>query len=987
MTKGIISFSVEHPVSVLSIVLGICLLGLFCCFTMGQDLLPEMSCRKLIVSAKYPGIAPQDMKTLVTIPLEDAFVSLKGLKRISSVTRDGLSVVNIELHWGTDWDMALVECREIIDLCYRSLPSGCEKPIVQSDFSVGETITIAMIPLDKDLMYGRYIAETDIKPRFQRLYGTGKVSIYGGEKEQVLVKGIYSNLEAAGLSLLDLSNVLSQSNFEYPSGTLNQGNKEILVKTSGLFSSLQDIENMPIYFNEKGLLRLFDVAQVDKAAKEKDSFFMLQGKECIRIGITKKSDASPIALSKSVANELNALKKEYGKQYSFEVIEDLSKEVSYALVTLLCQAVAGIIITATVIRCFLHKKSAALLLSSVIPVSACFSIIALRLFGTTINIMSLSGISVGIGMVVDGGTVVLENLSAKNISYKAPNFKTLVKNGVEEVSMSNIGSSSTTIIVFLPIFFLKGLLGELFQDMAISIIAAVFSSCVLSLTYIPSVYVLGRKSLCISDNKSKKIIQLENKYQRFLTYLLKNKKIALIPIFLSLIIGFFSLSFLDIELLPKINPQKLSFTVDFSPGTRLETMESFASELTNMLINNNQNIKIAIEGGIEQDDFQRLGQVEMRKESITVTLWNTTKGLISKQSIIDFFNEYNISINFIEGQDVLSKVLALPSTSYVATSKNEQDLKNLALKTKNAKVVPWETVSELHFIPDRTIISRFSLNPSFVAQSAKGYLEGIEASTFYENGRDIPIIVQLSNKNSLSQKELENLNIRNQQTAIPLRILGQIQNVENEKTLYRYNRLDGKILYPVVKENFDVPKEELFETKDLIPLHKIEIEEMLDNGLLLLITALILLYLAMGAQFQSFIIPLLLIIALPPAFSGGVLFLVLFQQTLNIQGVIALVVLFGTSVNNSILIYESCVLAKSKGLEIIDGAVNKLRSLLVTNLTTICSLLPFTINFTGKNSQSSLALCIVGGLIFSMFLVLILMPLIFSIVLKNKEAE
>lgn len=986
MTKKIISFSVEHPVSVLSIVLGIFLLGIFCTFTMGSDLLPEISCRKLIVSAKYQGISPQDMKTLVTIPLEDAFISLKDLKRISSVTREGLSVLTLELHWGSDWEMALVECREIIDLCYRSLPSGCEKPVVQSDLGLGDTITVAMIPLDQDLMYARHIAQTDIKPRFQRLYGCSKVSVYGGETEQILVNGFYSNLEALGLSLLDLSSVLSRSNFEYPSGTLNNGNKEILVKTSGLFSSLQDIRDTPIYFNDKGLLRISDVAEVVKEAKEKDSFFMLQGKECIRIGITKKTDASPINLSRSVASEIKSLEKEYGEHYSFVVIEDLSEEVQDALISLLCSAGAGIFVTAIVIRCFLHKTSVAILLSSVIPISAFFSIIILRLFGTTINIMSLSGISVGIGMVVDAGTVVLENLASKNISYKSSDFKELVKEGIQEVSMSNIGSALTTIIVFLPIFFLNGLLGELFQDMAISIIASVFSSCILSLTFIPSVYILGKKNFCFTNNKSGKIIQLEKKYHGFLLSLFKNKKIAFLPIFISLSVGILSFLFLDIELLPKIKSDSLSFTIDFPAGTRIETMESFATELTNFFIQSGKGITVSIEGGIEQDDLQRLSLPEMRKERITVNLRNSLNSLIAKQPIQDFFSMYNIKINFIDDQDLLSKVLALPATSYIVTSQNQENLINLAANNPSAKVIPLDNVSELHFIPDRALISRFALNPSFVAQSARGYLEGINSTTFYENGRDIPVVVQLSNRSKLSKNEFENLNIRGENAVIPLRILGQLNNVKSEKTLYRYNRQDGKILYPDSSNNLE-EQIDFSEAENIIPLHKIEIKEMLDNGILLLISALLLLYLTMGAQFQSFVIPLLLIIALPPAFSGAILFLVVFQQSLNVQGVIALVVLFGTSVNNSILIYENCILSKIKGLGVIEGSVKKLRSLLVTNLTTVCSLIPFTMNFSGKNSQSSMALCIVGGLIFSTFLVLILMPLIFSVVLQKRSVN
>ncbi|MDR2803791.1 MAG: efflux RND transporter permease subunit, partial [Treponema sp.] len=238
--KSIIVFSVKHPVTVLSLLIMLVSLGIISAFAISFDFLPVIQGRNILVSANYDGIAAVEMRSLVTMPMEDAFASLKGLKSISSTTRDGLSILSIELHWGSDVDMAIVESREIIDRCYETLPSGCGKPqVIKNDAAQRDTVTIAVIPLDGDLRYGRYITDTDLKPRFQRLNGVGAVEVSGGEKEEIHVRIHRDKLEGRGLTLQNVADMLSSANFEYPAGTIREGENDLTVKTSG-FTSVQN---------------------------------------------------------------------------------------------------------------------------------------------------------------------------------------------------------------------------------------------------------------------------------------------------------------------------------------------------------------------------------------------------------------------------------------------------------------------------------------------------------------------------------------------------------------------------------------------------------------------------------------------------------------------------------------------------------------------------------------------------------------------------
>jgi len=981
MIKNIIKFSVKHPISVISLILVIIFAGLFAAIFLGVDLLPVISCRKLVVFTKYENTSAADIRTFVTIPLEDSFASLKGLKNMTSISRDEISILTLELHWGSDSDLALIEAREIIDNSFQLLPSRCEKPMVQEVVNQQETITVAMIPKDGDLLYGRYIAEEDIKNRFQRLADCGFVTIVGGEFEEIVVKVDYDKLQSKQISLEQITSILNSNNLDYPAGTIIENDIELLVKTVGLFNSVNEIENLTFQINDS-IIKISDIAQVGREIKEKESFFLYNGKDCIRFGITKKNDSNPLKLSKAVKQEISKLNIQYKDHYEFVILEDLSKEVNQSIMSLFVSALVGVIVTGCVIFCFLKSAKISLLLASVIPISALFSFVVLFIFGKTLNIMSLSGVAVGLGMVVDAGAVVLENIRKKIKNSSDEVFEKQVFNAVQEVSMSNTGSTITTVIVFIPIFFLDGILGELFVDLTLSIISSILFSCIMSLTYIPAMYVIIGK-----NNNIKKITQkdmplihkIEKKYTFLLIKIFKNKKIIFLFLGLAFFIGVIGLFFLDFELLPKISVDKVIVQVDFENGTRFNVLEEYGKNVSESLMKLPNISVVNIKGGIEKNDIQSLALLDKRKESVIIEVFGEKIDINKLEKKLEISQNYIKDIKILDTKDILSTILEIPEKSFVLKSDSIENLHNKIIELNLKNYLPQEEVSEFVFNPNRIALSRFGISATAVANFIHGSLEGFTCYDFYENGRTIPIIVKLLEKN-----ELMDLNIVLEDSHVPLRFLGKLNASVNQKVLYRHNRQDGVVVYPVTcQEEMLVEKQ----PETFIDLYEIEIKEMVNNGLLLLIMAIFLLYLIMGAQFESFFIPFFLLLALPPAFSGGILILVLFQRSLNIHGIIAMIILFGTAVNNSILLYESCISSKRNFTKsIILSCKNKLRSILVTNITTICALIPFAIDPFQKNSQSTLSLCIIGGLLFSVIIVLFVIPIIFFVVL-NKEKK
>lgn len=953
------------------------------------DFLPKISVRSLVVSTEYTGISASEMRSMVTVPLEDSLASIKGLKRITSVSREGLSLITIELHWGTDVDMALVECRELIDVNFEKLPSQCKKPVVtKNDASRSDTMAIVLIPRDGDLVYARYIAEKEIKPKLQRIEGTGIVNLEGGEKERIEILVSKERMESRGLTLQKLAQAIESSNFEYPSGTLREGDLELLVKTSGLFRSLPEMSEIPVSYNDGGLVRLSDIAEVRRGIEEKKSFFLYKDKPCIKLGIQKRQDASPVQLSRNVRAEINRLREMYGGYYDFVIVSDDSSAVVDSLKSLIISALVGIIATYLVIRYFFRSRLLALINSSVIPLCGFFSFAVLMLCGRSLNIMSLSGIALGIGMVVDASSVVLENIQRRIRSDGIPRREAIIE-ATGEVAMSNVGSVLTTVIVFIPVLFMKGIIAELFADMSISIIAAMVFACFLSFSFVPALAGLFLNRLSVSGDEKKIVAASERLYRRSLSSFIKRKMHAVLLMLACLAVGLIALFLLKTEFLPVQASDRVTATLEFEPGTSLAFMETTAREIMKKLSTESFVSDAFVSGGIDDNDFIVLSDPERKKEIVTVNiLLGKNQGNVSrvKERLRSLLASERASVRVEEKVDLLSQVIGVRGARTVVAASDQNAAMIAASRMaggNEALVYPVETANDYSFVPDRVANSRFGVSAMYTASVASSSLEGVESSPYYEKGIQIPVRVMLKEGYRDSIDKIGDVGVLLENgTKIPLRIFGAIERKENDKILYRHDRKDAKIVRLA-----GLPAAGL-DGVEVIDLQSERIAEMVGNAGLLLAGIVFLLYLVMAAQFESFLIPAILLLALPPSFSGALVALLAFGATINVNSVISLVILFGISVSNSILLYEACMEEKSITIDgIVGSSVGKLRAILVTNVTTVVALIPFAIDPSGKSAQSSLSLAIIGGLVVSTGVVLYAVPTIFSGVLRGRKEQ
>lgn len=959
----LIKYSVNHPVSILMYTLLLFTAGILSMFFISMDYLPKIKDRSILISTSYPGLIAEQMKDIVTIPVEDAFSSLKGTHEISSVTRDGISIIKITLQYNTDINMSLIEARQIIDQVSLLLPENCSKPEadIYSDSSAN-LLELNIIPTGCTLDQARYFSENDIKHFLQLIDGVGSTSVLGGFNEQIDVIIPRHNLYTRNLLLSDISNSILENNYEYPAGTISSGGNDYIIKTSSLFRSFDDFLKTPIQ-TKTGPLILSEIATIKKSHSLQKSFCYYNDSECIKLIINKKSKSNPIKTAKKIKSKIAELNETF-PELDFIITNDTSTEIKNSIILVLFSAFLGSIITFFVLYFFLRKIKTSLLISSIIPLCILFSFTILFICNKTINLFSLSGISISIGMIVDSAIVTIENIN-KNLTRVQKISPEQVFTYTSQTTKSNLASMLTTIIVFLPFFLLPGLSGELFSDLSIAIISSIFISSILSLTYIPAISILFLPKE-LSLNFSNSILEKSTLiYKNFLAKNISNKKLCFRIIFFSVLLTIPAIIFLKKEIIQTSKENSVQVEFIQNPIYSIEKNKTDSLFIINQILNQTSIKQITLNGGIEDNDYQSLCDYKKTSSSILMTCTIKNKNQINE--LISILNKLPFQYTIKPKLDLISSTLGISKSFYIV-SETKDSLNKLI---KNIPVYfPSLTILETTFIPDLQKCNFYQIPKFEISNIIYNETQGVPSGTYLRNGNYIPIKAKLPETEINSIEQLRTSLIQIQDKKIPVNALGTFSTQTSEKILFRYNKKYAKEV-----EYFP----DLIPPENIISVSKNEVSNLISSSILLLAVVFLLLYCTLGAQFESFYIPLLLLISIIPAFCGAFIFLFIFRQTLNINSLMSLVILFGTSVNNSIILFESFSAQKKFSLHSsIESFSQKLPAILITTITSIAALIPFTIDPLGINSQTSMSIAICGGLIFSLIQTLIFAPVLFT---------
>jgi len=1018
--KNVIIIFAKRPVTVIMIIAAICIAAIFSFNALPLDRLPELSVPRVMVETVYPGMSAEDIRSLVTIPVEDAFSSVKGVESIRSVSRDGSSLVTLDFRWGTDPMAASALVREAVDAVYPTLPHGVRKPSV----SAGNPDTqphsiIAVRSLIGDESFARRLADYELRSRLRRIDGAGSVLLAGGEVNEGRLRLDVPRLAALGLSPPEFANLFSGEVIDIPAGSAREGETELVVVSSGRPNGIEDMAQL-VLSSSFGPLYISDVGKLTLEAGRKKSIFVFNGKEAAALEIYRRPGADPVRLSRDINKAVKEANAMFSHNAEITLVKDDAPSLIRNMTRLAISAALGAAAVVAVLMLFIRNIRTGLLAALSIPLSVAAGICVLALTGRSLNSMSLGGLALGIGLVSDVAVIMLDLLH-RNFG-KRSGKPSAEETGEKAISIagSSVSSTLTTIIVFVPIIFLPGPLGSLFGDTAIALVASVFTGWIYAQFFIPSLFRFTFRhepAQIMQRFKGTNAFGLMKKYRKALAPVIRRPKKWFVIAAAASVVGTLFLFIRPAVFVSPGEAEEILVSVEFPPGTVMENIETYGAYLSGFLKDLPFIRTVYGRAGAEEEDVNRRADMDYRKEMLVIRC-TAEKGVKPEKTVAiirDAIDEWSgpdsehlqtisllADISVSLPKDKTEILLGLSSMAvYAVTGKDRgewQERAGIIEKRLNEKIStgmiqrrPGGIRPELRLYPDREMLAFLGISAADIAESLYVMHEGVIAVNLEIDGKPLDVRVSGNpdfwNQHSASVKSaniniLENSLIKTAQgKTVFLGSLGRIERRESDAVLARLDRAD--VVY------FDIPLDKpLAETAknlDNMFLWFFKAGESVfsryRNALLLtLCLALVLIYMAMGAQFESFLLPPALMLAIPLSLAGAGPALALFNSRLDSGAVMGICALFGLAVNNGLILFEISEQRLQSGCRpaaaVYGGASIRLRPILITTLTAVIALLPIALNPLG-GAQKTMAVSMLGGLAASSLLSLFILPPVF----------
>jgi multidrug efflux pump subunit AcrB len=970
--KAIITLFVRRPVTVIMILAALIFAAVFSLFTLPVNRLPAFSAPRVTVETMYPGMAADEIRNMVTIPLEDGLSPIKGLERMRSVSRDNRSLISLDFRWGTDTMSASVLVREAIDAVYPGLPEGVNKPSVTSGDTGNEAhAIIAVTSHNGNGEFARKLAEYEIQARLRRIDGVGSVTLIGGEINEQRLSLDVQRLAALGIAPSEFTNLIAQETADIPAGNAREGNMELVVVSSGKPDSVFSLSQI-ILPTGGGSLKIEDTAEITNSTAKRESIFVYNGKEATGLEIYRRPDSDPLRLSKEIKKTLDEANSLFSRDAKIELVTDSSLSLISGITGLLISAALGVTVVISVLLFFIRRVKYSLLAALSIPVSAAAGVCVLSVMGKSLNSMSLGGLAMGIGLVSDISVIIIDLLHQAFEKRQVAPEPEEIGNKAASIAGSNIASTMTTSLVFIPIIMLPGPLGSLFGDIAIALVTSVAAGWLYAQFFLPSLYSMFFDNQLtvnqnITNNKNKLIKiksvftngSLEKKYDFLLSTLLRNSgKLLAVTAFLS-VFGFFTLLTRPAVFINSDEAEEVQVSIIYPHGTLLETI----------IIHIQNSLKI-ISGlpfvktvygiaGAEEGDVSRRADIDYKKEEfilhcILEKRVKPEKALDEIKKALEQHNEFSFSAYF--PKDRIEVLLGLSSErTFVIKGKDREELLerieiaqnefNSASTAVNFR--PQGKRPEIRVYPNRETAAYLSIPASQIAETLFILNEGAITTKLEIEGR--PLNVRVTGARETHNDpvhRLEQIPLKSGQgKTVYLGSLVKIEQKEAEASLARLDRSD--VVYADIADAKNIPAsvKKLTARFSWFTGADESVFSRYKNSLLFyIILVIVLLYMTMGAQFESFLLPLILMLSIPFSLAGAGPALIISGSKIDSGAVLGLAALFGLVVNNSLILFEVSEQKIQAGFSVTAavcrGAGERLQAILITTTTTVFALLP-----------------------------------------------
>ena len=1020
----LVKTSINRPVMTTMGILVFLIFGILAYMNLNLNQMPDVEIPFVTVQTIYPGAGPKEIETLVTKRIEDAVSTVSQIESIESFSLDGVSIIIMEFALDKDVDVANQEVKDKVDEILNDLPDASEKPIVQKvDLRAFPIIDVVLSgDLDPRELY--QVADNVLKDRFSQIEGVAKVNITGGQEREIRVllenKDIYQNL----ISMPQLLQILAAHNMKMPGGYFQIEDQEFTVRMDGEFTSLKELEELqiPTPFGYKKLNQVAVVSDSGKDIRQRTIYFdaekQFRNENVVRLGIVKSSEGNAVEVANAVKEAMPEIKSSLPAGTSLEIVNDASTFIRATVDDTMSNIILGVLFTSIVLFVFLADIRSTFIVAMTMPTSIISTFLLLQAFGLSLNMMTLMGLSVSVGVLVANSVVVLENVFRHKKGGMDNKHSALI--GTNEVLVAVLAATLTNIVVFLPIANMSSIVGRFLRELALAASFATIFSLIYSFTLTPMLasLILPQKltSGKISNWLNKLFTSWDNGYQNLLTKVLLNKKRALIVIVISFLLFIVSTIVyapnIGFEFLPKLDDGKIKVEVELPEGYNLyETAEVLKTveeklkrhkEVEYMLTNLGKISDLNTGPNMARMDVKLVDEAnrDVGMDEMISTFVRDLSDVPNARIVVDYASDMGAGsapIQFyLQGQDL--EVLEEWKNVVIEECKDIPGLINFDNSSRAGK-------PEITLFPKRDKIAEAGVTVQELALTLRASIAGLESSKYREAGEEYDITVTLNDENVDTPEEVGNIPIVTQ-TGVVYRI-SQLADVDYTigytKILHRdkYTTIQftGSPAPGVPLGNVTSEIENRLSELEFPPGYKFSwggnvkmMNEMISDMLFAFILAVLLTYMLLAAILESFLQPFFILLTIPLAMIG--VFASLYHTGISfaITSLMAIIMLIGIVVNNAILMLDyTNQLVRDEGMGIKDALVKacptKLKPILMSTIAIILGMLPMALGIgdAGKEMRIPLGVVSIGGLIVSTFLTLFVIPSFYYVTSKKKD--
>ncbi len=1015
-------FSIKRPVTVLMACLVCILLGGISFLEIPVDLMPEIDQPTLSINIDYPGVAPEEVETLISRPLEQIVSSAPGVERVTSTSSEGRASVRVEFIYGTDIDVATDEVRSRLDRGRRALPDDIEPPFIfKFDVSQFPIMFITAASPDYGPKELRSFVEKNVVYRLERVPGVGQVNLNGGLRREIHVDLDLDKLRALNLSVDQVVQRIRSENLNRPVGPVKEGRFELLLRTSGEYESLEQILDVALTSRDGVPVYVRDIARVEDSHEDIRYYVAVNGVEGLRLIISKQSGANTVKVSEGIWAEIASIERDYSN-LQFDKTMDTADFIMVAINNVKSAAMAGAVLAVIVLLVFLRSFSSTLIIGVAIPISV-ISTFALMYFNNfTLNTVSFGGLALGVGMLVDNAIVVLENIY-RHREGGAPLQEAAIV-GSNEVAMAITASTLTTIAVFVPVVFLGGYSAQTFQQLAYVVSFSLLCSLAAGLTVVPALcskLLRGTKTKSMGSEGGM-LSGLSEWYGGVIGWALDHRLIVT-----GCAVGLFAFAMwliplLGVELQPQVDEGQLRVNVELESGTNAATTKQVIDRMYQIVTEEVPEAEYIMTEAGQNSPFRGVSQ---HLGELRITLNTSTE---RERSAADIANTIRpLLMRVVPGSQVRTRVQggsfgrrrgggdASDRLSVEIRGYNQEITSGLAEQVQQTMLsVPGIVEAQVSRQPglpemvvkiDRLKAASMGMTVEGVADTLETAVGGRRASFYREEGDEYDIVVRLEEDDRLSASQIGDIPLRApngelitaDQVVRMQRQEGptQIDRIDQERIVFVSGAISDRDLGSIVTD-LDAALGEIARPAGYEFKMGGEYEEQVEafNDLLFAcILAFILVYMVMAAQFESLRDPFIIIFSIPLAAVGVVTILLLTNTTFNMQGFLGVIILVGIVVNNAIVLVDYAnQLRRQHGYSVRDAVVTagsrRLRPILMTTATTVLGLAPMALGIgEGSELQVPMARVVIGGLVTSTLITLVFIPVVYSFLEELSEGS